>query len=152
MPSLKIHENHIHIQFIGTYEGVEGDSASVSIATAVISSLESIPVDQTVAMTGSLSVRGDVLPVGGVTAKVEAAIDTGLSKVIVPASNFNDIILDEAHKDKIQIIPATRIEDVLENALITGPEKDKFLQKIKDIVNPASDIKKPVQRRGTNVA
>ncbi len=126
----------IHIQFIGTYEGVEGDSASVSIATAVISSLESIPVDQTVAMTGSLSVRGDVLPVGGVTAKVEAAIDTGLSKVIVPASNFNDIILDEAHKDKIQIIPATRIEDVLENALITGPEKDKFLQKIKDIVNP----------------
>ncbi|WP_298275127.1 ATP-dependent protease LonB [Ferroplasma sp.] len=142
----------IHIQFIGTYEGVEGDSASVSIATAVISSLESIPVDQTVAMTGSLSVRGDVLPVGGVTAKVEAAIDTGLSKVIVPASNFNDIILDEAHKDKIQIIPATRIEDVLENALITGPEKDKFLQKIKDIVNPASDIKKPVQRRGTNVA
>src|SRR5665648_146902 len=57
----------IHIQFIGTYEGVEGDSASVSIATAVISAIERIPVDQTVAMTGSLSVRGDVLPVGGVT-------------------------------------------------------------------------------------
>jgi Lon-like ATP-dependent protease len=142
----------IHVQFIGTYEGVEGDSASVSIATAVISSLESIPIDQTVAMTGSLSVRGDVLPVGGVTAKVEAAIDTGLSKVIVPASNFNDIILDEAHKDKIQIIGASRIEDVLENALITGPEKDKFLKKIKDIVNPSTDIKKPVHRRGTNVA
>ena len=142
----------IHVQFIGTYEGVEGDSASVSIATAVISSLESIPIDQTVAMTGSLSVRGDVLPVGGVTAKVEAAIDTGLLKVIVPASNFNDIILDEAHKDKIQIIGASRIEDVLENALITGPEKDKFLKKIKDIVNPSTDIKKPVQRRGTNVA
>ncbi|AGO61318.1 MULTISPECIES: ATP-dependent protease LonB [Ferroplasma] len=142
----------IHIQFIGTYEGVEGDSASVSIATAVISSLESIPIDQTVAMTGSLSVRGDVLPVGGVTAKVEAAIDTGLAKVIVPASNFNDIILDEAHKGKIQIIGASRIEEVLENALIMGPEKDKFLQKIKDIVNPATDIKKPAQRRGTHVA
>ena len=142
----------IHIQFIGTYEGVEGDSASVSIATAVISSLESIPIDQTVAMTGSLSVRGDVLPVGGVTAKVEAAIDTGLSKVIVPASNYNDIILDEAHKGKIQIIGASRIEDVLENALITGPEKDKFLAKIKDIVNPSTDIKKPVHRRGPNVA
>jgi Lon-like ATP-dependent protease len=53
--------NHdIHIQFIGTYEGVEGDSASISIATAVISALENIPIDQTVAMTGSLSVR-DVL-------------------------------------------------------------------------------------------
>ena len=102
-------------------------------------------------MTGSLSVRGDVLPVGGVTAKVEAAIDTGLSKVIVPASNFNDIILDEAHKDKIQIIGASRIEDVLENALVMGMEKDKFLQKIKNVVNPATDIKKPVQRRRTNV-
>lgn len=90
----------IHVQFIGTYEGVEGDSASVSIATAIISAIENIPIDQTVAMTGSLSVRGDVLPVGGVTAKVEAAIDSGLSKVIVPLANYNDIILDEAHKDK----------------------------------------------------
>ena len=58
----------IHVQFIGTYEGVEGDSASVSIATAVISALENAEVDQTVALTGSLSVRGQVLPVGGVTA------------------------------------------------------------------------------------
>ena len=48
----------VHIQFIGTYEGVEGDSASISIATAVISALEDVPVDQSVAMTGSLSVRG----------------------------------------------------------------------------------------------
>ena len=55
----------VHIQFIGTYEGVEGDSASISIATAVISALEDVPVDQSVAMTGSLSVRGEVLPVGG---------------------------------------------------------------------------------------
>ncbi|HQJ39895.1 MAG TPA: ATP-dependent protease LonB, partial [Methanoregulaceae archaeon] len=59
----------IHIQFIGTYGGVEGDSASISVATAVISAIEGIPVRQDVAMTGSLSVRGDVLPVGGVTYK-----------------------------------------------------------------------------------
>jgi Lon-like ATP-dependent protease len=58
--------NHdIHIQFLQAYEGVEGDSASVSVATAVVSALENIPVDQSVALTGSLSVRGDVLPVGG---------------------------------------------------------------------------------------
>ncbi len=139
----------IHIQFIGTYEGVEGDSASVSIATAVISSLESIPIDQTVAMTGSLSVRGDVLPVGGVTAKVEAAIDTGLTKVIVPASNFNDIILDEAHKNKIEIIAAETIEDVLNNALIKSAETDKFLKTVDSIIHP-SDIKPPVNRRRTN--
>ncbi|MCK4614495.1 MAG: ATP-dependent protease LonB, partial [Thermoplasmata archaeon] len=61
----------VHIQFVGTYEGVEGDSASISIATAVISALEEVPVKQNVAMTGSLSIRGQVLPVGGVSAKIE---------------------------------------------------------------------------------
>ena len=73
MTGTDISRHDVHIQFVGTYEGVEGDSASVSIATAVISAIERIPVDQTVAMTGSLSVRGDVLPVGGVTYKIEAA-------------------------------------------------------------------------------
>ena len=68
----------IHIQFIGTYEGMEGDSASISIATAIISALEGVPVKQNIAMTGSLSVRGDVLPVGGVTQKIEAAALAGI--------------------------------------------------------------------------
>ncbi|MCK4319178.1 ATP-dependent protease LonB, partial [Candidatus Micrarchaeota archaeon] len=65
----------IHIQFLQTYEGVEGDSASISIALAVISDLEQIKVKQSYGMTGSLSVRGEVLPVGGVSAKVEAAVN-----------------------------------------------------------------------------
>ena len=72
----------IHIQFLQSYDGVEGDSASVSIATAVISALENVPVDQSVALTGSLSVRGDVMPVGGVTGKIEAAAQAGMKKVI----------------------------------------------------------------------
>ncbi|MCI2412672.1 MAG: ATP-dependent protease LonB, partial [Cuniculiplasma sp.] len=113
----------IHIQFIGTYEGVEGDSASVSIATAVISAIEEIPIKQNLAMTGSLSVRGNVLPVGGVTAKVEAAIDAGLDEVIVPASNFGDIILDQKYTDKIKIIPVSTIEEVLDEALEKSDEK-----------------------------
>src|SRR2546425_1349545 len=70
--------NHDHHgQFVGSREGTEGDSASISVATAVISALEEVPVNQTVAMTGSLSVRGQVLPVGGVTAKIEAAAELG---------------------------------------------------------------------------
>ena len=70
----------VHIQFVGTYEGVEGDSASISIAAAVISAIENIPVDQSVAMTGSLSVKGEVLPVGGITPKIEAAIQAGIKR------------------------------------------------------------------------
>ncbi len=143
----------IHIQFIGTYEGVEGDSASVSIATAVISAIENIPIDQTVAMTGSLSVRGAVLPVGGVTAKVEAAIEAGMKRVIVPAANFGDIVLDQAHEGKIEIIAATDIREVWDNALIASPEKQKFLSSVADFLNSKMfGGGKQGTRPGTNVA
>ena len=95
----------IHIQFVGTSDGVEGDSASVSIATAVISALEGVPVDQSVAMTGSLSVRGQVLPVGGVTAKVEAAADSGLRRVLIPEANLEDLVLESRYLGMIEVIP-----------------------------------------------
>ena len=69
-------------------------------------------------MTGSLSVRGDVLPVGGVTSKVEAAIDAGIKRVIVPHSNLRDIIIDPVKLKRLQIIPVMRIEEVLREALV----------------------------------
>ncbi|MCX8172317.1 MAG: ATP-dependent protease LonB, partial [Archaeoglobaceae archaeon] len=122
----------VHIQFVGTYEGVEGDSASISVATAVISAIESIPVDQSIAMTGSLSVRGDVLPVGGVTQKIEAAIQAGLKKVIIPKGNTDDVLLDAEHEGKIEIIPVSRIEEVLEHALADSEKKLKLIEKFKE--------------------
>ncbi len=125
-----ISSKDIHIQFVGTHEGVEGDSASISVATAVISSLENIPVDQSVAMTGSLSVRGDVLPVGGITPKIEAAVQAGIKAVLIPQSNLNDVLIEDRYKDKVKIIPMVTIEDVLEHALV-GKMKKKFIEKIK---------------------
>jgi Lon-like ATP-dependent protease len=129
----------IHIQFIGTYEGVEGDSASISIATAVISALEDVEVDQGIAMTGSLSVRGQVLPVGGVTAKVEAAAEVGITKVIVPAANVKDLMLQSKYKDKIEIIPAETFEDVLDAALLSGPRKTSLVKRLASIVKKRDD-------------
>ena len=120
----------IHVQFIGTYEGVEGDSASVSIATAVISALENAGVDQTVALTGSLSVRGQVLPVGGVTAKIEAAADSGVTKVLIPAMNMQDVLIESKYKDIITIIPVSTLKDVLDNILVAGPGKEGLLNKL----------------------
>ena len=120
----------VHIQFIGTYEGVEGDSASISVATAVLSALEKIPVDQSVAMTGSLSIRGHVLPVGGITAKVEAAIEAGFEKVIIPYSNLQDVILDEAHEGKIEIVPVKTVADVIKHALVDCDKKEELLKKL----------------------
>jgi Lon-like ATP-dependent protease len=129
----------IHIQFVGTHEGVEGDSASISVATAVISSLENIPVDQSVAMTGSLSVRGDVLPVGGITPKVEAAAQAGIKEVLIPQSNLNDVLIEERYKDKVKIIPVVTIEDVLEHVLV-GKLKKKFIEKIKSFTTGVEKI------------
>jgi len=107
----------IFVQFLQTYEGVEGDSASIAVATSIISALKDIPVKQNVAMTGSLSVRGEVLPVGGVSSKVEAAIATGIKTIIVPKSNLQDIVIDKDELKKVKIIPVTSIEEVLEAAL-----------------------------------
>ena len=122
--------NHdVHIQFIGSYEGVEGDSASITIATAVVSAMEGIPVDQSYAMTGSLSIRGQVLPVGGVTAKVEAAIEAGFKNVIVPESNKGDIVLEETQRAKIQIHVVKTITEVLNLVLASTKSKTSLLSK-----------------------
>jgi len=123
----------VHIQFVGTYEGVEGDSASISIATAVISAIEGIPVDQSVAMTGSLSVKGEVLPVGGVTQKIEAAIQAGLKKVIIPKDNIDDVLLDAEHEGKIEVIPVARIEEVLMHVLEDGKKKERLMSKFREL-------------------
>ncbi|HIH36924.1 MAG TPA: ATP-dependent protease LonB [Methanocellales archaeon] len=124
----------IHIQFIGTYEGVEGDSASISVATAIISALEGIPIDQSVAMTGSLSVRGEVLPVGGVTYKIEAAAKAGIKTVLIPKSNEKDVLIEEKYAKDIKIIPVSTIEEVLEHSLI-GKRRAGLLKRLKKIAS-----------------
>jgi len=130
----------IHIQFLQTYEGVEGDSASVSIATAVISATENIPVRQDVAMTGSLSVRGEVLPVGGVSSKVSAAIKAGFKEIIVPKSNLADIVISKEEIAKVKIIPVSNLMQVLEVALDDSPQKKIFLKELSRVIYTKSDL------------
>jgi Lon-like ATP-dependent protease len=127
-----ISKNDIHIQFIGTYEGLEGDSASISVITAVISAMEDIPVRQDVAMTGSLSIRGTVLPIGGATAKIEAAAKAGIKRIIIPRSNLNDVLIEDKYKDKIIVIPVDTLPEVIDNALV-GDRKEKLLKKLKSM-------------------
>ena len=120
----------IYVQFLQTHEGVEGDSASIAVATTIISALKKIPIRQDIAMTGSLSVRGEVLPIGGVTSKVEAAIEAGLNAVIVPKSNLKDIIINNVKLKRIKVIPVTTIKEVLEHAL-DWKGNEKILKEIK---------------------
>ena len=126
--------NHdIHVQFVGSREGTEGDSASISVATAVISALEEVPVDQSVAMTGSLSVRGQVLPVGGVTAKIEAAAEAGARKVLIPRANLRDVLLEDRYIGKIEVTPVDTLSDVLDQALV-GPKKSSLITRLSSLV------------------
>jgi len=125
-----ISKHDIHIQFIGTYEGVEGDSASLSVITSVISAMEDIPVRQDIAMTGSLSIRGTVLPIGGATAKIEAAAKAGIKKVIIPKSNLNDVLIEEKFVDKVEVIPVSTLPEVIKYAL-EGKGKKELLKKLK---------------------
>ncbi|MBO4522686.1 MAG: hypothetical protein J5703_05830, partial [Methanomicrobium sp.] len=95
-------------------------------------------------MTGSLSVRGNVLPIGGATYKIEAAAKAGIKTIIIPKSNLADVLIEDRYKAMVDVIPVNDIADVLKIALVDGPEKDKFLDKIAELarLSPADIIER----------
>ena len=92
--------------------------------------MEGIPVRQDTAMTGSLSIRGTVLPIGGATAKVEAAARAGIKRVLIPKPNMMDILIEDKYKEKIEVIPVETLPEVIDNALM-GTGKQELLKKLK---------------------
>ena len=123
----------IHIQFVDTH-GVDGDSASITIATAIISALENIPIRQDLAMTGSLSVRGEVLPIGGVTAKIEAAARCGIKTIIIPRANEQDVLLDPQF-EHVEVIAVDTLDEVMEHALIRGAKKTSLVKRLGAVID-----------------
>lgn len=107
----------IHVNFPGGIP-VDGPSAGVAVATAVYSAITGIPVDNLVAMTGELSIRGLVMPVGGIVAKVEAARQAGAKRVLIPRENHQELFKKLAD---IEIVPVERLEEVLRAALVKPP-------------------------------
>ena len=125
---IDIAKKDIHVQFLQSYEGVEGDSASISVAVAVLSAFTKIPIRQEVALTGSLDVRGNVLPVGGVNAKAEAAIEAGLKEFVIPEANLKD--LSKKIAKKIKVYPVSNIKEVLKIVLKDCKEKKELIKKL----------------------
>ncbi len=121
----------MHVQFLQTYQGVEGDSASISVAISIISAMENLPIDQNLAMTGSLSIRGEVLPVGGVTSKVEAAISAGIRRVIIPASNLGDVHISTVDKRRVKIIPVKNFAEVIKSSIKRSKRRDEIINELK---------------------
>ena len=112
---------HVHVPEGATPK--DGPSAGVAMTTAIISVLTGIPVRKDVAMTGEITLRGRVLPIGGLKEKLLAALRGGIKTVIIPEENAKDLAeIPTEVQTKMDIIPVARVEDVLKIALIRMPE------------------------------
>ncbi|QYR23357.1 ATP-dependent protease LonB [Paenibacillus sp. sptzw28] len=112
---LKPENFDLHINFPGGTP-IDGPSAGIAMATAIASAIKGEPVDNKLAMTGEVGIHGDVKPVGGVLAKVEAAFQAGAETVVIPRENWQEIFAD---LQGLKVIPVDRIDEVL--SLVFGP-------------------------------
>jgi ATP-dependent Lon protease len=93
------------------------------MATAIVSVMTGIPVRRDIAMTGEITLRGRVLPIGGLKEKLLAALRGGLKKVMIPEDNAKDLVdIPESVKNNLEIVPVSRMEEVLRHALLRMPE------------------------------
>jgi ATP-dependent Lon protease len=112
---------HVHVPEGATPK--DGPSAGVAMVTAIVSVLTSIPVRKDVAMTGEITLRGRVLPIGGLKEKLLAALRAGIKKVLIPEENVKDLAeISDNVKNALEITPVARMDDVLKHALVTQPE------------------------------
>ena len=114
------HDLHIHIP-----EGAvpkDGPSAGITMATAMLSAITKIPVKANVAMTGEITLRGRVLPIGGLKEKLLAAKSAGIEKVLIPMENQADVVeMDKEITEGLEIVPVSTMKEVLEHALVQQP-------------------------------
>ncbi len=133
---------HIHVP-----EGAvpkDGPSAGITIATAIVSALTGRAVKHDVAMTGEVTLRGRVLPIGGLKEKTLAAYRAGIKKVVIPDKNKTDFDeLPDVVKKNISFVFASEIDEVFSTALVAGPEKKNVSYSIKNnFIDPKAENSK----------
>ena len=131
----------IHIHFPEGAVPKDGPSAGVTIVCALVSALTNTPVKHDVAMTGELSLRGRVIPIGGLKEKTMAAYSCGVKTVLIPADNVKDLDkIDKEAREHLHIVPCKTVRDVLDNALVSKSASKKTAAKVGGTVK--SDVKK----------
>lgn len=120
----------VHINFLGGVP-IDGPSAGVTVATAIYSAIYEIPVNNTIAMTGEVSIRGYVKPVGGVSAKIAAAKQAGASRVLIPRENWQELFKEF----ELEVIPINTIDEALEYALLK-----KTQTTAEEVVSPQPEL------------
>jgi ATP-dependent Lon protease len=130
---------HVHVPEGATPK--DGPSAGVGMVTAIVSVMTGIPVHRDVAMTGEITLRGRVLPIGGLKEKLLAAHRGGIKTVLIPEENAKDLVeINDSIKSGLDIIPVSRMDEVLARALVRKPEPitwDEAGAKPVDVPDPA---------------
>ena len=128
---------HVHVPEGATPK--DGPSAGTAMVTAIVSVLTGIPVRRDIAMTGEITLRGRILPIGGLKEKLLAALRGGLKKVLIPEENAKDLVdIPASVKNQLEIVPVSRMGEVLQHALIRQPEPIKWEEDTAAIVAPAA--------------
>jgi ATP-dependent Lon protease len=112
---------HVHVPEGATPK--DGPSAGVAMVTAIVSVMTGIPVRRDLAMTGEITLRGRVLPIGGLKEKLLAAARGGMKTVLIPEENAKDLVeISDTIKKGLEIVPVTRMDEVLARALVRAPQ------------------------------
>ncbi len=128
---------HVHVPEAATPK--DGPSAGVGMATVIVSMLTGIPVRRDLAMTGEITLRGRVLPIGGLKEKLLAALRGGIKKVLIPEDNAKDLAdIPNSVKNGLEIVPVGRMEEVLLHALVRQPRPIKWEEDLKAVVKPSA--------------
>ena len=120
---------HVHVPEGATPK--DGPSAGIAMVTAIVSVLTGIPVRADVAMTGEVTLRGRVLPIGGLKEKLLAALRGGIKKVLIPEANAKDLAeIPDNVKSGMEIVPVSRVGEVLRHALQRMPEPIEWVEPV----------------------
>jgi ATP-dependent Lon protease len=119
-PLFEKRDIHVHVPEGATPK--DGPSAGVAMVTAIVSIMTGIPIRKDVAMTGEITLRGRVLPIGGLKEKLLAALRGGIKKVLIPEDNAKDLAeIPDNVKNGLEIVPVGRMDEVLKHALVRQP-------------------------------
>jgi len=129
---------HVHVPEGATPK--DGPSAGVAMTTSIVSVLTGIPIRHDVAMTGEITLRGRVLPIGGLKEKLLAAARGGIKTVFIPEDNAKDLTeISDAIKGGLEIIPVSRMDEVLAKALVRVPTPIVWEEDTKVLPKPDAD-------------
>jgi ATP-dependent Lon protease len=133
---------HVHVPEGATPK--DGPSAGIAMATSIVSAITGIPIRRDIAMTGEITLRGRVLPIGGLKEKLLAALRAGITTVIIPKDNEKDLIEIPVNVKKgLTIVPVSHVDEVIARALTRNPEPIDWEEKPDELATAVTDVRTP---------